>query len=256
MPASISHAVRRSSRVPVKVPVRVTSLEPNSKFSEVCETLVVSAHGCALRFPLKLDAGSALRLHNRGGREATAYVVFCQPMGSDGQGFRLGAQLDRPENFWGLESYPDDWKVVEIPSPAPQPTRKKLAATSAIQQQTLEQPQKPSRASREVLAKIEEQLSEDRLRGVLATLVRPLQEEVTELREKLASNAKRNRFEVSLGYIPPELEEKLWERLRQDRHARSAAGARTIRRDARIDENRDRTKSERSTHRVPTPPVR
>ncbi len=216
MPASISHAVRRSSRVPVKVPVRVTSLEPNSKFSEVCETLVVSAHGCALRFPLKLDAGSALRLHNRGGREATAYVVFCQPMGSDGQGFRLGAQLDRPENFWGLESYPDDWKVVEIPSPAPQPTRKKLAATSAIQQQTLEQPQKPSRASREVLAKIEEQLSEDRLRGVLATLVRPLQEEVTELREKLASNAKRNRFEVSLGYIPPELEEKLWERLRQD----------------------------------------
>ena len=35
-------------------------------------------------------------------------------------------------------------------------------------------------------------------------------------REKLAANGKRNRFEVSLGYIPPELEEKLWERLRQD----------------------------------------
>jgi hypothetical protein len=32
----------------------------------------------------------------------------------------------------------------------------------------------------------------------------------------MAGNAKRNRFEVSLGYIPPELEEKLWERLRQD----------------------------------------
>ena len=80
MPASNTHTERRSSRVPIKVPIRVTSMEPSAKFSEICETLVVSAHGCALRFPLKLDTGSALRLHNRGGRQATAYVVFCQPM--------------------------------------------------------------------------------------------------------------------------------------------------------------------------------
>jgi PilZ domain-containing protein len=212
MPASNGHTLRRSSRVPIRVPIRVTSLEPNAQFSEVCETLVVSAHGCALRFPLKLDAGSALRLHSRGGRQATAYVVFCQPMGADGQGFRLGAQLDRPENFWGLESYPDDWKVVEMPaSAALQPTQKPAPTLTVMHK-----PQTPSRASREVLAKIEEQLSEDRLRGILAKFVLPLQTEVTALREKLAANSKRNRFEVSLEYIPPELEEKLWERLRQD----------------------------------------
>ena len=212
MPASNGHTVRRSSRVPIQVPIRVTSMEPNAQFSEVCETLVVSAHGCALRFPLQLDTGSALRLHSRGGRQATAYVVFCQPMGSDGQGFRLGAQLDRPENFWGLESYPDDWRILEMPAPAAQQTLQELSIKSAI----LRQPQTPSRPPRDVLDKIEEQLSEERLRGILATFVRPLQGEVTELREKLAANAKRNRFEVSLGYIPPELEEKLWERLRQD----------------------------------------
>jgi hypothetical protein len=211
MPASNAHAVRRSSRVPVKVAIRVTSMEPNAQISEICETLVVSAHGCALRFPLKLDTGSALRLHSRGGRQATAYVVFCQPMGSDGQGFRLGAQLDRPENFWGLESYPDDWRVLEMPVPTAQQPQK-LSATSVV----VHQQQTPSRASQDVFDKLEEQLSEDRLRGILATLVRPLQAEVTELREKLAVNAQRNRFEVSLGYIPPELEEKLWERLRQD----------------------------------------
>jgi hypothetical protein len=211
MPTSNAHTVRRSSRVPVKVPIRVTSMEPKTQFSESCETLVVSAHGCALRFPLKLDTGSALRLHGRGGREATAYVVFCQPMGS-GEGFRLGAQLDRPENFWGLESYPDDWQVLEMPAPAARQSLQKLSAKSMVahQQQPL------SRASQEVFDKLEEQLSENRLRGILATLVRPLQAEVSELREKLAVNAKRNRFEVSLGYIPPELEEKLWERLRQD----------------------------------------
>ncbi|MFI5102153.1 MAG: PilZ domain-containing protein [Terriglobales bacterium] len=209
MPASNGHTARRSSRVPVQVPVRVTSMEPNAKFSEICETLVVSAHGCALRLPQKLDTGSALRLHSRGGRQATAYVVFCQP---DGQGFRLGAQLDRPENFWGLESYPDDWRVVEMPTPSAQQPPKKLSAKSVV----VHQPQTAAPTSREVLDKIEERLSEDRLRGILATLVRPVQAEVTELREKVAANAKRNRFEVSLGYIPPELEEKLWERLRQD----------------------------------------
>ena len=210
MPASNGHTViRRSSRVPINVPIRVTSMEPNAQFSEICETLVVSAHGCALRLPLKLDTGSALRLHSRGGRQATAYVVFCQP---DGQGFRLGAQLDRPENFWGLESCPDDWRVVEMPAPAAQHPPHELSAKSAV----LNQPQTPSRASQDVLDKVREQLSEDRLRGILAKLVQPLEAEVTEVREKLAANAKRNRFEVSLGYIPPELEEKLWERLRHE----------------------------------------
>jgi hypothetical protein len=186
-------------------------MEPEGQFSEICETLVVSAHGCALRFPLQLNAGSALRLHSRGGRQATASVVFCQPMGPDGQGFRLGAQLDRPENFWGLESCPEDWRVVQMPPPSAHEPPQKLSARLAVHQ-----PATPSRVSRDLLDKLEEQLSEDRLRGILAKLVRPLQAEVTELREKLAVNARRNRFEVSLRYIPPEVEEKLWERLRQD----------------------------------------
>ena len=237
MPASNGHTVRRSSRVPAQVPVRVTSMEPDAQFSEICETLVVSAHGCALRFPQKLDTGKALRLQRRGGRQVTAYVVFCQPMGPEGRSFRLGAQLERPENFWGLDSYPDDWKVVEMPAPAEQlsvetvlvrsnlgksisdkivPAKSTPDKSLPAQSMVLHQRQTPSQASREILDKIEEKLSEERLRGVLAQFVRPLQEEVAELREKLAGVRRRNRFEVSLGYIPPELEEKLWERLRQD----------------------------------------
>ena len=216
MPASPNLTVRRSSRVPFKVPVRVTSMEPDAQFSEICETLVVSAHGCALRFPVKLDTGSALRLHRRGGRQATAYVVFCQPMGPEGRSFRLGAQLERPENFWGLESFPDDWKVVEMPPPAGQQSLATVPAKPPARSIVVHKPQVPSQSTREILDKIEEKLSEERLRGVLAKFVQPLQMEVTELHEKLAANAKRNRFEVSLGYIPPELEEKLWERLRQD----------------------------------------
>ncbi len=149
-------------------------------------------------------------------------------MGPEGRSFRLGAQLERPENFWGLESFPDDWKVVEMPAPAgqrvldnmsdntPLTISEKPPAESIVVRQSVYPSQTPARATREILDKIEEKLSEERLRGVLAKFVQPLQMEVTELREKLASNAKRNRFEVSLGYIPPEFEEKLWERLRQD----------------------------------------
>jgi hypothetical protein len=219
MPASNGHTARRSSRVAVKVPIRVTSMEPNADFSEICETLMVSAHGCALRFPLKLNTGSALRLHNRRGRQTTAYVVFCHPMGPDGPGFRLGARLDRPDNFWGLDSCPDDWQVVEMPAPAsrqPQPPPK-LSSGSTV----LYKPQTSSQTSQALFDKLEEFLSEDRLQGILARLIRPLQAEVTDLRQKLGANAKRSRFEVSLGSIPPELEEKLWERLRKDVGARA-----------------------------------
>ena len=216
MPATEAHTLRRSSRVPLHVPIHVTSLEPNTQFSEVCETLVVSAHGCALRFPVKLNAGSALHLLSKEGRQATAYVVVCQPMGSDGQGWRLGARFDRPENLWGLKSYPDDWRVVEMPAhPAAKHPQKMLVEPVASQTTPV-----LSRPSRAILDKVEEQLSEDRLRGILAKLVRPLQAELTELQEKVDRNARQNRFEVSLGHIPPQLEEKLWERLRQDLGAR------------------------------------
>jgi len=216
MPATEAHTLRRSSRVPLHVPIHVTSLAPNAQVSEVCETLVVSAHGCALRFPVKLNAGSALHLLSKEGRQATAYVVFCQPMGSDGQGWRLGARLDRPENLWGLKSYPDDWRIVEMPAPQAAKHPQKMLVEPAVPQTT----PMPSRPSRAILDKVEEQLSEDRLRGILAKLVRPLQAELAELQEKVDRNARQNRFEVSLGHIPPQLEEKLWDRLRQDLGAR------------------------------------
>lgn len=199
--------LRRSSRVPIHLPVHVTSLDPNAHFSELCETLVVNAHGCALRLPIPLDAGSELKLHTREGRNATARVVVCQPMGSDG--WRLGARLDQPENFWGLKSFPDDWQVIEMPSANDRSPRSSKSTGSQKSQPS----SKPAQA---ILDKVEEQLSEERLRGILAKLVRPLEAEVTELQEKLARNSRQNRFEVSLGHIPPELQEQIWQRLRQE----------------------------------------
>jgi hypothetical protein len=180
--------LRRSSRLPIALPILVTSLEPDSGFSEVCETLVVSAHGCAMRSSMKLDAGVPVQFQSKDGRWTMAHIVDCQPMDSDQQAWKLGAKLDQPDNFWGLETWPDDWaQLSEAPARAEQPPRGKRLPEYA------------------------------RFRAVVAEFVEPLQAEIKELREKLAQGSpRRSQFDISLSHIPPEVEEKLLIRLRED----------------------------------------
>jgi hypothetical protein len=203
--ANLPDTSRRSSRVPITVPILVTSLEPGSQFSEVCETLVVNAHGCALRSPVLLKNGARMQFHSKDGRETTAQVVDCQPIGSDQPGWRLGATLQRPENFWGLKTCPEDW--VSLPG-------KRLPAVASTAQAT-SQPQVQAEPPVRVV------LTKDHLRSMVAEFVQPLHAELTGLKEKLAGGeSKRGRLEVSLSQIPPELEEQLWKRLQQNLGAR------------------------------------
>jgi hypothetical protein len=175
-------ALRRSSRLPITLPILVTSLEPDSGFSEVCETLVVSAHGCAMRSSVRLDAGVSVQIESKDGRWTMAHIVDCQPMDPEQQGWKLGARLDQPDNFWGLETSPADWSQLSKVSTGAEPL-----------------PDYP------------------RFRAVVAEFVEPLQAEIKELREKLAQGPpKRSQFEISLSHIPAEVEEKLLVRLRKD----------------------------------------
>jgi len=208
--STASDTARRSSRVPANLPILVTSLEPATHFSEVCETLVVSAHGCSMRSPMKLDAGVIVHFHSKEGRETTAKVVYCQPLESDRLGWRLGAKLDRPENFWGLKAYPQDWE--RLPAPAA-PTGDKLPLKLLGKNGDA---QAIPASVKVTLDSIQKQISNENLRTIMAELVQPLQAELTDVREKLArGEARRSRFEVSLSQIPPELEEQLEQRLRK-----------------------------------------
>jgi len=181
--------LRRSSRVPMTMPVTITSLEPTAQFLEICETLVVSAHGCALRSPIKLDAGVSLQFRVNNGRQTTARVVDCQPIGAS-QGWKLAAKLDLPGNFWGLNACPEDWmRLTDMPGEA---------SPAAIGGNHAGMPKMPM------------------LRALVAEQVEPLYAELAELKERLSDHKQRNRFEVSLSHIPPEVEEKLWMRLRED----------------------------------------
>jgi hypothetical protein len=200
--------LRRSSRVPITVPILVTSLDPGSNFSEVCETLVVSAHGCAMQAPVKLEAGVPLHFHSQEGLETTAQVVYCQPLGAGRQSWRLGARFDRPGNFWGLQTCPKDWAI--LPATTKGSVAPTVASTSILP------PNQAVASAKIVLDRIKKQLSNEHLKAMLAELVRPLEAEVAELKEKLAQGAKRSRFEVSLSQIPPELEQQLELRLRKE----------------------------------------
>ncbi|HEX6505615.1 MAG TPA: PilZ domain-containing protein [Terriglobales bacterium] len=207
---AVLDAQRRSSRVPVSVPVLVTTLNPGTHFSEICETLVVSAHGCAFRSPLRLEKGAPIHLHSEEGRQTKAQVVSCQPLGSTQQGWMLGASLERPENFWGLKSIPKDWGL-QLPAPA-QAAAPKLAAKN----DTLADPLTQEVFSlKEHLTSLRRQVSDETLQQKIVQLVNPLKAELAQLKEKL-SESRKSRFEVSLSQIPPELQEQLWLRLRKE----------------------------------------
>jgi hypothetical protein len=203
--------LRRSSRVPIAVPILVTSLDPGATFSEVCETLAVSAHGCAMLSPVKLNAGVPLHFHSQEGRETTAQVVYCQPIKSDRRSWRLGARFDRPENFWALQSCPEDW--VRLPAA---PVEGGVVSSPALSSTSILPPSPAIASAKIVLDRIKKQLSDERLKAILAELVHPLETEIAELKEKLAQGAKRSKFEVSLSQIPPELEQQLELRLKKE----------------------------------------
>lgn len=108
------HAIRRSTRLPLEVPVLVTSLDPAQQFSEPGNTTLVNAHGCGLILPRAVAHGVAVRLEIVSAkRHTTAHVSEVVPLGGDPETWLVGLELDIPGNFWGIDYAPSDWKVDE-----------------------------------------------------------------------------------------------------------------------------------------------
>jgi hypothetical protein len=197
---------RRSSRVQTAVPILVTSLD-ETHFSEVCETLVVNAHGCAMLTRVKLAAGAPLHFHSKDGRETTAHVVSCQAIGQGSQSWKLGAKLDQPDNFWGLQNCPRDWTVLAASTAASLPPSPAITTTRSFRQVS------PSTSS--PLGAVAPHI-ELHMKKMIAESIRPLKDEIAALNQQLERReANPSRFEVSLSSIPPELEHQLEVRLRR-----------------------------------------
>jgi hypothetical protein len=157
-------------------------------FSEICKTLVVNAHGCAVLSPVKFDPGVPLRFKTEDGREATAHVVSCQSMDPGSRSWTLGAQLDRPENFWGLRDYPADWAL---------PTGTLSAKLQEINSVAMASPDSASRASLppEAVLDLLVRRLETPIRRIIAEALIPLQAEITAIKDAQAERkANPSRF--------------------------------------------------------------
>jgi hypothetical protein len=88
------HAIRRSTRLPLEVPVLVTSLNAAVTFSEQCNTTLVNAHGCGLIVPRVLAQGIQVRLEIVSAkRHTTARVAEVVPLGGDPETCRRAAAV-------------------------------------------------------------------------------------------------------------------------------------------------------------------
>src|ERR1700722_18554557 len=118
------HAIRRSSRLPLEVPVLVTSLDAAVPFSERCNTTLVNAHGCGLIAPRAMSQGIQVRIEIVSAkRHTTARVAEVVPLGGDPETWLIGLELDVPGNFWGIEYAPSDWKIDGNMPPILEPQR-------------------------------------------------------------------------------------------------------------------------------------
>jgi hypothetical protein len=105
-----THYQRHGTRVRAQIPVRLTSLEPVSVFSENCLTLMVNPRGCGVRFPRELKLGSRVKVDQLpGGRSTTARVACSLPPSKGSKFWIIGIGLDSPENPWLLAPAPKDW---------------------------------------------------------------------------------------------------------------------------------------------------
>ncbi len=111
--------IRRSTRLPLEIPLRVTSLDPDLKFSENCNTVTVSAHGCGIISPKKLATGTRINLEIVADKQSgTARVLEVVPLDDNGTSWLLGLEMEKPGNFWGIKYAPADWAEEETAAQA------------------------------------------------------------------------------------------------------------------------------------------
>jgi hypothetical protein len=106
------HAIRRSTRLPLEIPVRIASIDAALLISEECNTTLVNAHGCGLIAKRPIPHGIRVRLEIVSvERHVAARVAEVVSLGGDPETWLVGLELEVPGNFWGIQYAPSDWKV-------------------------------------------------------------------------------------------------------------------------------------------------
>jgi hypothetical protein len=100
---------RRSTRLPLHIPVIVTALASESDLHTECTTVFVNAHGCAVIVPEPIKSGTPVLLKlvsNGSSKEGRVVLAISLP---ENFSFLLGVEFDSPGNFWEVDKPPADW---------------------------------------------------------------------------------------------------------------------------------------------------
>ena len=107
-------AGRRSTRVPIAIPVMLSGQDASGKnFQESTRTLVINKQGAKVLTKNKLALGAELAVENRAlGHITKANVVWLGKPPGPNEPAELGIQLTKAENFWGIDFPPEDWEEI------------------------------------------------------------------------------------------------------------------------------------------------
>ena len=94
---------RRSSRVPIRVSVKVLTGEAEGQVA-AAEAVSVNRHGALLRAPFRPEVGSRIEvLHSVSNEVREFRVISARELRKDGM-FELGVEIFHPgRNFWGVQ---------------------------------------------------------------------------------------------------------------------------------------------------------
>lgn len=140
--------IRRSTRLPLEIPVHISTTDPKLKFAEDCTTVTVSAHGCGVISSRQLPQGTRVQLEILADKQSTsARILEVVPLNDENTSWLLGMELERPGNFWGIKYAPADWAEEEGEREAPVPAEPKPDATSTANPATVPSENSPAPAS-------------------------------------------------------------------------------------------------------------
>ena len=100
---------RRSSRVPIRIPVKVYGSESGGELLDASgEAISVSRYGALLRAPFLPPLGSQIEILHGVSHERRAFRVISVHSPKEDGLFELGVEILYPNrNFWGIQ-FPDE----------------------------------------------------------------------------------------------------------------------------------------------------
>ncbi len=110
---SFSLKARRTTRVPLRIPVQVTIKEADQAKAVDGWTVLVNIHGAKIECKRRMQVGDTVSITVLVSHKTqSGNIVWSAPEASANGYFEFAVELNEPGNLWGVGFPPSDWKEV------------------------------------------------------------------------------------------------------------------------------------------------